>query len=440
LVTKEETLRNTQVDLKEACLNVTNLEETISDAKSQLQVIDHYHNAHWDELEAELATARLEIKQIGYENSKKVDELTDELAQVKATLTQAHSQMQHKTDKVEELKLKRRKLQQEFDTNASESEQRVMQLESEVQELRDVKQHADEKLEHWELCHKELLVAEKTTRHLEIQLQVAGDANKEQQTATRDLESQLTNLEQQNLLKHVELKDSKIVIHDLEAHIGQLGNRVHETRLDRDAVQEALEQQLGAMQLLRSGATDVKNELVQQLQREQEQLRKAKQHADDKLQQLDTQLKNSQDNHMSVRELELQLEMALLTSKRETEAKERVESRLDQKMQALSEKHLELKDAQMAQRELEQQVEQISGSLAAESPSMIEANVHADEELMALNIELKSMVSEKDELQELVEDLSHQLVNAHAAAEEQTTAHADKVAKLKNKPQRAHRI
>ena len=105
LVTKEETLRNTQVDLKEACLNVTNLEETISDAKSQLQVIDHYHNAHWDELEAELATARLEIKQIGYENSKKVDELTDELAQVKATLTQAHSQVQHKKSKIGVLKL-----------------------------------------------------------------------------------------------------------------------------------------------------------------------------------------------------------------------------------------------------------------------------------------------------------------------------------------------
>lgn len=99
----EQTLLNRHVEFKSLALSLENSEEKISDLTSKLQEIEQ--DSVVTRLEAELAAARLEVKQIGHENSKLVDELTEELAQVKATLTQAHSQMQHKKNRIGVLKL-----------------------------------------------------------------------------------------------------------------------------------------------------------------------------------------------------------------------------------------------------------------------------------------------------------------------------------------------
>jgi len=193
--------------------------------------------------QGELVAAQLEVKKFVAESESlqdTVDRLMEELAKAQDEAAQENEIAQKKKGKIEELKGKSSRLQQQLDQ--SENATSVLQRKLVTQQATKI--HDDEKLELLEVCRQESLDAQKAQNELKMQLQKAVQVAESEVKAREEMESTLGDKGVELFAKKLELKDAEMTMEDLQSIKHELGLMVEEPLEANKALRATLEEEL----------------------------------------------------------------------------------------------------------------------------------------------------------------------------------------------------
>ena len=198
--------------------------------------------------------AQLEVKKFVAESESlqdTVDRLMEELAKAHDEAAQENEIAQKKKGKIEELKGKSSRLQQQLDQSGNATS--VMQRGLVAQQA--TKMHDDEKLGLLGVCRQESSDAQKAQNELKMQLQKAVQVAESEVKAREEMESTLGDKGVELFAKKLELKDAEMTMEDLQSIKHELGLMVEESLEANKALRATLEEELATAQLELRGVT-----------------------------------------------------------------------------------------------------------------------------------------------------------------------------------------